>query len=39
MWQLVLHLLTIGMFGVGIGMLYTPILGLGLIALVGLVVH
>jgi len=26
MWQLVLYLLTIGMFGAGIGMLYTPIL-------------
>ena len=26
MWQLVLYLLAIGMFGVGIGMLYTPIL-------------
>ena len=26
MWQLVLYMLTIGMFGAGIGMLYTPIL-------------
>ncbi|HEY2560649.1 MAG TPA: OPT/YSL family transporter [Caldimonas sp.] len=26
MWQLVVYLLTIGMFGAGIGMLYTPIL-------------
>jgi uncharacterized oligopeptide transporter (OPT) family protein len=26
MWQLVLYLLTIGMFGAGVGMLYTPIL-------------
>ena len=26
MWQLVLYLLCIGMFGVGVGMLYTPIL-------------
>jgi uncharacterized oligopeptide transporter (OPT) family protein len=26
MWQLVLYLLTIGMFGAGIGMLYTPVL-------------
>ncbi|MDE2004751.1 MAG: OPT/YSL family transporter, partial [Betaproteobacteria bacterium] len=25
-WQLVLYMLTIGMFGVGVGMLYTPIL-------------
>ena len=26
MWQLVLYMLTIGMFGAGVGMLYTPIL-------------
>src|ERR1700760_1501558 len=26
MWQLVLYMLAIGMFGAGIGMLYTPIL-------------
>src|SRR4051794_41953279 len=26
MWQLVLYMLCIGMFGVGVGMLYTPIL-------------
>src|SRR5262245_57882708 len=26
MWQLILYMLCIGMFGVGVGMLYTPIL-------------